>query len=63
MTHILGERLTELAKDVEQEKALKDVANDNAKEKSKAAKVAKKKAQSSEKARQAMEKGRAEVES
>ena len=43
MTHILGERLKELTEDVEREKALKDVANDNAKEKSKVAKAAEKK--------------------
>ena len=62
MTHILGERLTELVEDAEREKALKDVANDNAKEQSKAAKAAEKKAQSSEKARQVAEKERVEVE-
>ena len=63
MTHILGERLTELVEDAEWEKALKDVANDNVKEKSKAVEAAEKKAQSSEKAHQLAEKRRAEVES
>ena len=63
MTHILDKRLTKLVEDAEQEKALKDIANDNAKEKSKATEAAEKKAQSLEKARQLAEKGRAEVES
>ena len=63
MTHILGERLTELVEDAEQEKALKDVANDNAKQKSKVVKAVEKKAQSSEKAHQLAEKRIAEVES
>ena len=63
MTHILSERLKELDEDAEREKALKDVANDNAKEKSKAIEVAEKKAQSSKKARQLAKKRRAEVES
>ena len=62
MTHILGERLTKLAEDAEQEKALKDVTNDNAKEQSKATEAAKKRAQSSAKARQAAKKERSEVE-
>ena len=53
----------ELAKDAEREKALKDVANDHTKEKSKAVEAAEKKAQSSKKARQLAEKRRAEVES
>ena len=44
MTHILGERLTELVEDAEREKALKDVANDNVKEKNKAAEAVEKKA-------------------
>ena len=44
MTHILGERLKELAKDVEREKALKDMANAKLKEKGKAAEVTEKKA-------------------
>ena len=38
MTHVLGERLKELAKDADWEKALKDVANAAAEEKGKAAK-------------------------
>ena len=53
----------ELTKDAKREKSLKDVANDNAKEKSKAAEATEKKAQSSEKARQVAKKGRTEVES
>ena len=60
--HILRERLTELAKDAERKKALKDVANDNTKEKSRATEATEKKAQSLEKARQVVENGRAEVE-
>ena len=62
MTYILGERLTKLTEDAEREKALKDVANDSAKEQSKAAEATEKRAQSLEKARQAVEKERAEVE-
>ena len=62
MTYILGERLTEPAKDAEREKALKDIANDNPKEQSKAAEAVEKRAQSSEKGRQAAEKERVEVE-
>lgn len=48
MTHVLDERLRELAEDVDWKKALKDVT---AKERGKAAEAAEKKAQSSEKAR------------
>ena len=44
MTHIFGERLKELAEDVEREKALKDFANANVKEKGKAAEAVEKKA-------------------
>ena len=62
MTHILGERLKELAEDAEREKALKDIANDNVKEKGKATEVTEKKAQSLEKARQLAKKRIAEVE-
>ena len=43
MTHVLGERLKELAEDADREKALKDVTNATAKEK---------KAQAVEKAQQ-----------
>ena len=50
VTYILSERLKELAKDDEREKALKDVTNATAKEKGKATKATEKKAQSSEKA-------------
>ena len=56
MTHILGERLKELAEDTEREKALKDVANATAKEKGKAAEAIEKKAQSLEKTRLLVEK-------
>ena len=42
MTHVLGERLKELAEDADREKALKDVANATAKEKGKEAEVAEK---------------------
>ena len=61
MTHIFGERLKELAEDAEREKALKDFANANMKEKGKAAEVAQKKAQSSKKAWLLVEKKIAEV--
>ena len=37
MTYILSERLKELTEDAERQKALKDVANANVKEKGKAA--------------------------
>ena len=46
MTHILGKRLKELAKDVDWEKDLNDVANANTKEKGKAIEAVEKKAQS-----------------
>ena len=42
MTHVLGERLKELAEDDDREKALKDVANAIAKEKGKEAEVTEK---------------------
>ena len=42
MTHVLGERLKELAEDADCEKALKDVANAIAKEKGKEAEVTEK---------------------
>ena len=61
MTHVLGERLKELAEDADQKKALKDVTNAVAKEKGKAAKAAKKMAQASKKARQQVEGKLAEV--
>ena len=44
ITHILGERLKELTEDAEREKALKDVANANVKEKGKATEAVEKKA-------------------
>ena len=51
MTHILDGRVKELAKDAEREKALKDVAEANAKEKTKTAAATEKKAITSEEAR------------
>lgn len=44
LTHILDERMKELAEKAKRMKALKDVAEDKAKEKGKAADVAEKKA-------------------
>ncbi|KAK9992022.1 hypothetical protein SO802_027007 [Lithocarpus litseifolius] len=61
LTHILDERLKELAEDAEQEKALKDVVVATAKEKDKVAEAAKKKAQSSKKARLVAERKLAEA--
>lgn len=46
LTHVLDGRLKELTKDVEREKASKDVVGDTAKEKGKAIVVAEKRAQS-----------------
>jgi len=43
ITHVLTERMKELAEEAEQEKALKDVANATARDKGKAAEVAEKK--------------------
>ena len=62
LTHVLYGRLKKLAEDVEREKALKDVAEDTAKEKGKVAAIAKKRAQSAEKAQLAAEKRLAEME-
>ena len=62
MTHILDERLKELAEHVEKEKALKDVVSNMAKEKGKAADVAEKMAKAAEKAQLAAEKKLAKVE-
>ena len=62
LTHILDERMKELAKDTEREKALKDMAEDKGEEKGNADDVAKKKAQAAEKARLVAEKKLAEVE-
>ena len=62
MTHILDERLKELAKDAEWEKALKNVATTMTKEKGKAAEAAKKKAQSFEKGWLVAKKKLAEME-
>ena len=63
LTHILGERLKELAKDAKREKVLKDGTNAMVKEKGKFAEAAKKKAQSLEKAWLLAEKKLTEVES
>jgi len=50
LTHVLDEMTKELAENVEKEKALKDMIEDKAKEKGKAANVAEKKAQAAVKA-------------
>ena len=59
---MLSERMGELAEEAERERALKDVTDATARDKGKAAEVAKKKAQSSKKARLLAEKRSAEVE-
>ena len=51
ITHILGERMKELAEEAKREKALKDVANATARDKGKAVEASEKKAQSLKKAR------------
>ena len=55
ITHVLDDRLKELAEDANREKALKDIANAMAKEKGKVAEAAEKKAQAAEKAQQLAE--------
>ena len=50
LTYVLDEMMKELAEDAENEKALKDVTVDIAKEKAKAADVAEKKAKAAKKA-------------
>ena len=62
MTHVFNERLKELAKDADREKALKEVANATAKEKLKAVSTAQKRTQSSKKAHLPVEEKVAEVE-
>ena len=62
LTHILDRRLKELVEDAMWEKALKDVAEANSKEKTKAAATAKKKAVVFEKARVATEKRSSKLE-
>ena len=62
MTHILDGRVKELAKDAEWEKALKDVVEANAKEKTKAVVATEKKDVASEKARALAEKRSSELE-
>ena len=59
---MFGERMGELVEEVEQEKALKDIADATALDKGKAAKIAEKKTQSSEKARMLAKKRSAKVE-
>jgi len=49
LTHILDERLKELAEDAEREKALKDIAAATVKEKDKVVEAVEKRAQSTEK--------------
>ena len=61
MTHIIDERMKELAEVVEREKALKDVVEDTAKEKGKMEDAVKNKAQTAENARVVAEKKLAEV--
>ncbi|KAL0006281.1 hypothetical protein SO802_013842 [Lithocarpus litseifolius] len=61
LTHVLGERLKELAKDAEREKALKDVAVATIKDKGKVAEATEKKAWSIEKARLVAEKKLTEI--
>lgn len=51
ITHILGERMKELAEEAEREKALKDVANATTRDKGKVVEATEKKAQSSKKDR------------
>ena len=62
MTYILDGRVKELAKDAEREKALKDMAEANAKEKTKTATAMEKKVVASEKARALTEKRSSELE-
>ena len=62
LTHIVDERMKELSKDAEQEKALKDVAKVMVKEKVKAAETAEKKTIMAEKARASAESKFAELE-
>jgi len=62
LTHILDERLKELAVDAEWEKSLKDVATATVKEKGEAIEAVEKKAQSSEKSWSVAERKFAKVE-
>ena len=62
LNYVLDGRLKELSKDVEWEKAIKEVSEAIAKEKVKAAKTMKKKAAASEKARDLAKKRSAELE-
>ena len=62
LAHILDGRLKDLAKDVGQEKALKNMAVVTMKDKEKAAATAEKKAAASEKAKVAAEKRSLELE-
>ena len=56
LTHVIDERLKEVAEDVNWKKALKDIVVATKKEKGKAAEAAEKKAQFAEKARLVAEK-------
>nr|POE67456.1 hypothetical protein CFP56_27387 [Quercus suber] len=62
LTHILGERASELAEDVEWERTLKQVAIDTARDKVKEVEVADQKAQTLETAQQLVEERLAEIE-
>ncbi|KAL0013011.1 hypothetical protein SO802_000080 [Lithocarpus litseifolius] len=61
ITHVLGERMNELAEDAEREKALREVAAETARERSTAAENAERRAQSEEKAKQQAERRVAEL--
>ena len=62
ITHMLDERMGELAEEAKQERALKDVVDATARDKGKTTEVAEKKAQSSKKAQLLVEKRSTEVE-
>ena len=62
ITHMLGERMGELAEEAKWERVLKDVVDATARDKGKTTEVVEKKAQSSEKAQLLVEKRSAEVE-
>lgn len=62
MTHVLDERMKELAEDMEREKALKDVAKDTAKEKGKLVDAVEKRAQATKNAQLVVKKKLAEAE-
>lgn len=62
LTYVIDKRLKEIAKDVEREKALKDVVIATMKEKGKTTEAVEKKAQSMEKARLVVKKKLTEME-